>query len=324
MMETSTEKILLIGANGQLGTELTEALRNIYGNNRVVATDVQAPPDASSADGPFQILNVLDKAGLGALIRSQKITQIYHLAALLSATGEKKPMLAWELNVNGLLNVLEAARECSIRKVFWPSTIAVFGTQTPRLHTPQHTVTDPVTVYGISKLAGERWCEYYFAKYRIDVRGLRYPGLISYKNPPGGGTTDYAVEIYQQALEKGSYQCYLASDTYLPMMYMPDAIRGTLQLMEAEASRITVRSSYNIGALSFSPQDVTKSIREHIPDFAVSYQPDFRQQIAESWPQSIDDSVARRDWGWKPEYNLPQMTADILVNLRNIKEERVV
>lgn len=293
MKATSTETILVIGANGQLGTELTEALRTVYGSSRVIATDIHST-DSPGQEGPFEALDVLDKKGLGEIIRKHRITQIYHLAALLSATGEKKPMLAWEVNMNGLLNVLEAAREFSIRKLFWPSTIAVFGTHTPRERTPQHTVMDPVTVYGISKLAGERWGEYYFAKHGVDVRSLRYPGLISYKNPPGGGTTDYAIDIFGQALSTGTYQCYLAAGTYLPMMYMPDAVRATLELMAAEAGQITVRSSYNIGAMSFSPSAIAEAIQAHIPDFTVTYQPDFRQQIAESWPAAIDDSIARR------------------------------
>jgi nucleoside-diphosphate-sugar epimerase len=323
-METGTEKILVIGANGQLGTELTEALRRENGSHNVVASDLQLPTHATGEEGPFEVLNVLDSGKLGELLSRYKITQIYHLAALLSATGEKKPKLAWDLNVNGLLNVLEAAREGGIRKVFWPSTIAVFGPNTPRQHTPQHTVMDPTTIYGISKLAGERWCEYYFTKYGVDVRGLRYPGLISYKHPPGGGTTDYAVDIYQQALANGSYQCYLSENTCLPMMYMPDAVQAALQLMEADAARITIRSAYNIGAISFSPEEVAAEIKKHLPDFRIGYQPDFRQQIADSWPQSIDDSAARHDWNWQPQYDLPSMTKDILTNLKQKKNPALV
>ncbi len=323
-MGTGTEKILVIGANGQLGTELTEALRRTNGSHNVVASDLQLPTHAAGEEGPFEVLNVLDSGKLGELLSRYKITQIYHLAALLSATGEKKPKLAWDLNVNGLLNVLDAAREGGVRKVFWPSTIAVFGPNTPRQHTPQHTIMDPTTIYGISKLAGERWCEYYFTKYGVDVRGLRYPGLISYKQPPGGGTTDYAVDIYQQAVETGSYQCYLSENTYLPMMYMPDAVQAALQLMEADAGKITIRSSYNIGAISFSPEEVASEIKKHLPEFRIGYQPDFRQQIADSWPQSIDDSVARRDWGWQPQYDLPSMTKDILTNLKRKKNPALV
>lgn len=322
-MGTNTEKILVIGAQGQLGTELTEALRKVYGVQNVVAADLQATPPVTG-EGPFETLNVLDEQRLKELIHQYQITQVYHLAALLSATGEKKPRQAWDLNMNGLLNVLEAAREGSIRRVFWPSSIAVFGPHTPSQMTPQFTVTDPNTIYGISKLAGERWCEYYFAKYGVDVRSLRYPGLISYKNPPGGGTTDYAVAIYQEAVETGAYQCYLSEDTYLPMMYMPDAIRAALELMEADTGKLTVRSSYNIGAISFSPKEVAVQIREHIPAFTVTYQPDFRQQIADSWPQRVDDSTARHDWGWQPRFNLATMTEDMLTNLKRMKNPALV
>jgi len=323
-MGTGTERILIIGANGQFGTELTEALRGGYGGPQVVASDVQTPPQGAGEEGPFEIVNVLDGGRLYEIIRKYNITQVYHLAALLSATGEKKPKPAWDLNINGLLNVLDIAREGGVRKVFWPSTIAVFGPGTPRQCTPQHTVTDPNTVYGISKLAGEGWCNYYFTKYGVDVRSLRYPGLISYKHPAGGGTTDYAVDIYQQALETGRYQCYLSEDTYLPMMYMPDAVRAALELMDADATRITVRSSYNIGAVSFSPREVAAEIKKHLPGFAVQYQPDFRQQIADSWPQSIDDSIARRDWGWQPQFDLPTMTEDMLTNLKRLKKAELV
>jgi nucleoside-diphosphate-sugar epimerase len=324
IMRTGTEKILVIGANGQLGTELTEALRKVYGTANVVASDLHTLGHPAGEEGPFEILNVLDERRLREIIREYRITQVYHLAALLSAVGERKPKLAWELNVNGLLNVLETAREGTVKKVFWPSTIAVFGPNTPREHTPQHTVTDPTTIYGISKLAGERWCEYYCAKYGIDVRGLRYPGLISYKNPPGGGTTDYAVDIYLQALETGTYQCYLSENTYLPMMYMPDAVRATLELMEADTKRITIRSGYNIGAISFSPREIAAEIKKHIPQFTVGYQPDFRQQIADTWPQSIDDSTARHDWGWQPQYDLAAMTRDMLTNLKKMRKPVLV
>ncbi len=270
-MGTGKERILVIGANGQLGTELTEALRAVYGGPNVVASDVQAAPQASGEEGPFEILNVLDGPRLNDIIRSYGITQVYHLAALLSATGEKKPKMAWDLNINGLLNVLEIAREGGVRKLFWPSTIAVFGPNTPRHGTPQHTVMDPNTVYGISKLAGEGWCNYYFTKYGVDVRSLRYPGLISYKHPAGGGTTDYAVDIYQQALINGVYQCYLSEDTYLPMMYMPDAVRAALELMETDATKVTIRSSYNISAVSFSPREIAAEISKHLPQFRVHY-----------------------------------------------------
>jgi nucleoside-diphosphate-sugar epimerase len=246
----------------------------------------------------------------------QGVTQIYHLAAILSATGEKNPSLAWSLNMGGLLNVLEIAREEKLKKVYWPSSIAVFGPTSPKENCPQHTIIEPTTVYGISKYAGEFWCNYYHQRFGIDVRSLRYPGLVSYKSEPGGGTTEYAVEIYHDALETGRYKCFLKKDTYLPMMYMQDAIRATIELMEAPANKISIRTSYNVAAMSFSPQEIASEIRKHIPAFSVSYKPDYRQTIAESWPQSIDDSVARKDWKWKQEYDLSKMTSDMLENLR--------
>lgn len=309
-----TENILIIGACGQLGSELTQTLRGIYGSDHVVATDINEPLE-SIKDGPFEKLNVLDKAGLEEILRKYKITQIYNLAALLSATGEKNPMFAWELNMNGLLFSLEAARDLKISKVYWPSSIAVFGPNTPMNDTPQHTIMDPNTVYGISKLAGERWCEYFYHKFGVDVRSIRYPGLISYKTLPGGGTTDYAVDIYHKAVAGDDFKCFLSPDTILPMMYMDDAVRGTIQLMDAPAEQVKIRSSYNLAAISFNPEEIYQSILPHYPEFKISYEPDFRQKIADSWPNTIDDSAARADWGWKAEFDLAKMTQEMLSQL---------
>lgn len=304
----------MIGAGGQLGTELTEALRNRLGAQNVVSSDVRSTHSAEA--GPFEKLDVMDKEGLGRIIDKYKITQIYHLAAILSANGEKNPLFAWRLNMEGLLNVLEAAREKNLHKIYWPSSIAVFGPTTPMENTPQQTVMEPNTVYGISKQAGEQWCQYYFEKFGVDVRSIRYPGLIGYKALPGGGTTDYAVDIYHQALKQNAYTCFLREDSYLPMMYMPDAVRGTLELMDAEADNLTIRTSYNLNGISFSPKEMTAAIQKHIPGFTIGYAPDFRQAIADSWPDAVDDSVARRDWNWKPEYDLDRMTEDMLANLQ--------
>jgi nucleoside-diphosphate-sugar epimerase len=308
------EKILVIGASGQIGVELTLALRNIYGNSRVIASDLREENPLLAGTGPYVSLDVMNKEMLHVQVIRQNITQIYLLAAMLSATGEKNPHLAWHLNMQGLLNVLDIAREEKLSKVYWPSSIAVFGPTSPRRLCPQHTVIEPTTVYGISKYAGEFWCNYYHKRYGVDVRSLRYPGLISYKSLPGGGTTDYAVEIYQEALLHGKYNCYLSSDTYLPMMYMPDALRATLELMEAPAESISIRTSYNIAGMSFSPAEIGASIQKHLPDFDLQYKPDYRQTIADSWPQSIDDSVARNDWGWQPAYDIDKMTVDMLNN----------
>ncbi|MCU0404652.1 MAG: NAD-dependent epimerase/dehydratase family protein [Chitinophagaceae bacterium] len=309
------EKILVIGASGQIGVELTLALREIYGNNNVIASDLREQNPLLEGTGPYVALDVMNKEMLHVQVIRQGITQIYLLAAILSATGEKNPGLAWHLNMQGLLNVLDIAREEHLHKVYWPSSIAVFGPTSPRKDCPQQTIIEPVTVYGISKYAGEFWCNYYFQRFGIDVRSLRYPGLISYKSAPGGGTTDYAVEIFHEALEEKKYECFLKEDTYLPMMYMPDAIRATIELMEAPAENIKVRHSYNISGMSFSPAEIAASIQKHIPDFTISYQPDYRQAIADGWPQSINDDVARADWGWKEEYNLDKMTEDMLMNL---------
>jgi nucleoside-diphosphate-sugar epimerase len=310
------EKILVIGASGQIGVELTLALRKIYGNNNVIASDLREQNPLLEGTGPYVALDVMNKEMLHVQVIRQGITQIYLLAAILSATGEKNPNLAWHLNMQGLLNVLDIAREEKLHKVYWPSSIAVFGPTSPKQNCPQQTIIEPVTVYGISKYAGEFWCNYYFQRYGVDVRSLRYPGLISYKSAPGGGTTDYAVEIFLEALEEKKYECFLQEETYLPMMYMPDAIRATIELMEAPAHAINIRHSYNLGGMSFSPQEIAASIREHIPEFTITYKPDYRQQIADGWPQSIDDSVARADWGWKEEYNLKSMTKDMLENLK--------
>lgn len=313
----ANERILVIGASGQIGVELTLALRSVYGNNQVVAADLREMNPLLEGTGPYVSLDVMNKEMLHVQVIRQNITQIYLLAAILSATGEKNPALAWNLNMQGLLNVLEIAREEKLQKVYWPSSIAVFGPTSPKQHCPQHTIIEPTTVYGISKYAGEFWCSYYHQRFGVDVRSLRYPGLISYKSAPGGGTTDYAVDIYHQALNKGSYTCFLKKDTHLPMMYMPDAIRATMELMEAPADRIKIRTSYNLSAMSFSPAEIADSIRVHQPDFKIDYQPDFRQAIADSWPQSIDDAPARADWGWKEEYNLAAMTADMLKQLKH-------
>ena len=310
------EKILVIGASGQIGVELTLALRNIYGNANVIASDLREENPLLSGTGPYVSMDVMNKEMLHVQVIRQGITQIYLLAAILSATGEKNPNLAWNLNMTSLLNVLDIAREEKLSKVYWPSSIAVFGPTSPKEFCPQQTIIEPTTVYGISKYAGEFWCNYYFQRYGVDVRSLRYPGLISYKSAPGGGTTDYAVEIYHEALHQNKYTSFLSADTYLPMMYMPDAIRATMELMEAPADSISVRTSYNISAMSFSPADIGASIKKHIPDFSMQYSPDYRQKIAESWPKSIDDTVARRDWGWKEEYHLDKMTEDMLINLR--------
>lgn len=309
------EKILVIGASGQIGVELTLALRKIYGNANVVASDLREQNPLLEGTGPYVSLDVMNKEMLHVQVIRQNITQIYLLAAILSATGEKNPNLAWSLNMQSLLNVLDIAREENLHKVYWPSSIAVFGPTSPRQNCPQATVIEPVTVYGISKFAGEFWCNYYNRRYGVDVRSLRYPGLISYKSAPGGGTTDYAIEIFHEALEEKKYECFLREDTYLPMMYMPDAIRATIELMEADAAKISTRTSYNISGMSFSPKEIAAEIKKHIPEFSISYKPDYRQAIADSWPQSIDDSVARNDWNWKEEFALERMVKDMLDNL---------
>jgi nucleoside-diphosphate-sugar epimerase len=310
------EKILIIGAAGQIGSELTLALRESYGNDNVYATDIKQPPKDIVESGPFQMLDVLDNKALIHFVIRNKITQIYHLAAVLSGNAEKLPLQAWDINMRGLLNVLDLAREDSVSKIFWPSSIAVFGHTTPKVMTPQTTIMEPNTVYGITKVAGERWCEYYYNRYKVDVRSLRYPGLISYKTEAGGGTTDYAVEIFYEAIRSKKYECFLNEDAALPMMFMPDAIKATIHLMEIDSDKLSLRSSYNVGGISFTPKELAVEIKKHIPDFEIIYKPDFRQKIAESWPKSIDDSVARKDWGLKMKYLLPEMTEIMLKEIR--------
>lgn len=313
-----SEKILVIGSSGQIGTELVAELRTIYGQNNVVASDIK-PADADQlAKGPYEVVDALDKDKIFEIVKRHGITQVYLLAALLSATAEQKPMFGWKLNMESLFHVLELGREKHIKKIYWPSSIAVFGLTTPRENTPQFTVIEPTTVYGISKQAGERWCEWYFNKHGVDTRSLRYPGLIGWKSAPGGGTTDYAVHIYHEALKNKKYTSFLDADTTLPMMYMPDAIRATIEIMDAPAEKIKFRGGYNLAGMSFNPEQIAASIRKFIPEFTIDYAPDFRQKIADSWPQSIDDQVARQDWGWAPQYDLEGMTKDMLVNLKNL------
>ncbi|RFZ91731.1 NAD-dependent epimerase/dehydratase family protein [Mucilaginibacter conchicola] len=314
-----TEKIFVIGANGQIGTELVAALRKIHGAENVIASDINSPNYALRNTGPFEYANVLDKENLHHLFDKHRPTQVYLLAAILSAVGEQKPKMAWDLNMTGLLHVLDFAVEFKVQKVFWPSSIAVFGPHSPQHNTPQYCVMDPNTVYGFSKLAGERWCEYYFEKYGLDVRSLRYPGLIGWRANPGGGTTDYAVHIFHEALKHGKYQGFLSAQTALPMMYMDDAIRATLTLMDAPAEQITIRSSYNLAGISFTPEEIAAEVKKLIPNFEMSYaESDPRQAIADSWPKSIDDSQAQQDWGWQLEYDLPKITEDMLTNLKSV------
>lgn len=312
------EKILVIGASGQIGVELTLALRKIYGNNNVIASDLREENSLLKGTGPYVSLDVMNKEMLHVQVIRQGITQVYLLAAILSATGEKNPHLAWSLNMQSLLNVLDIAKEEHLHKIYWPSSIAVFGPTSPKKNCPQQTIIEPITVYGISKYAGEFWCNYFFQRYKVDVRSLRYPGLISYKSEPGGGTTDYAVEIFHAAKDNEVYECFLKQDTYLPMMYMPDAIRATIELMEADAGKISIRTSYNLSGMSFSPKEITSAIQKHKPSFETNYNPDYRQAIAESWPQSIDDKVAQSDWGWSADYDLERMVTDMLENLSNV------
>jgi len=313
------EKILVIGANGQIGTELVTALRGIHGSAGVIACDINSPIYAIRNNGPFEYANVLDKENLHQIFNKHQPTQVYLLAAMLSAVGEQKPKLAWDLNMTGLLNILDFAVEFKVAKVFWPSSIAVFGPHSPQYNTPQFCVMDPNTVYGFSKLAGERWCEYYHAKYGVDVRSIRYPGLIGWRANPGGGTTDYAVHIFHEAIKTGKYQSFLSEDTALPMMYMDDAIRATLELMDAPAESLSTRAGYNLGGISFTPRTLAQEIKKHMPNFEISYADnDPRQQIADSWPKSIDDSTAQNDWGWKMEFDLAKMTEDMLTNLKQV------
>lgn len=311
-----SKTILIIGACGQIGTELTYTLRNKYGAENVVASDIREGNEALLESGPFEILDATDYDAMEEIVAYWEIDEVYLMAAMLSATAEKFPMRAWNLNMNSLFNVLNLAKEKKIEKLFWPSSIAVFGPNTPKNNTPQSTIMEPSTVYGISKQAGERWCEYYHQKFGVDVRSLRYPGLISWKTMPGGGTTDYAVEIYHKALSNGNYTCFLKPDTKLPMMFMDDAIRATLALMESDTNSLKVRSSYNLAAMSFSPEEVFKSIQKQIPNFRIQYEPDFRQAIADSWPSSIDDAAARKDWNWQAQFDLEKTTGEMLKNLK--------
>ncbi len=309
------KSILIIGACGQIGTELTYALREKYSNEQVIASDIREGNEALMNSGPFEILDATNYDALEEVIAYYEINEVYLMAAMLSATAEKFPMRAWNLNMNSLFNVLNLAKEKKIDKIFWPSSIAVFGLNTPKNNTPQSTVMEPSTVYGISKQSGERWCNYYFTKYGVDVRSLRYPGLISWKTFPGGGTTDYAVEIYHEALSNKQYTCFLDKDTRLPMMFMDDAIRATIAIMESKAKKLTIRSSYNLGAMSFTPAEIAESIKTHIPDFNINFKPDFRQEIADSWPSSVDDSSAQNDWDWSPNFDLEKTTKTMLKNL---------
>ena len=311
-----TTKILIIGACGQIGTELTTQLRLQYGVENVVASDIRKLNNDIVNTGIFEVVNALDYNQIEHLIEKYQITDVYLMAALLSATAEKNPAFAWDLNMNSLFHVLNLAKAGKIKKIFWPSSIAVFGPTTPRENTPQYTIMEPTTVYGISKQTGERWCEYYHHQYGVDVRSIRYPGLISWTSEPGGGTTDYAVDIYHKALEDGNYECFLSDDSKLPMMYMEDAIRATIKIMQADAEAIKIRSSYNLAGISFTPAEIAAEIAKHIPDFTISYKPDFRQKIADSWPASIDDTSARTDWGWNHRYDLASMTQVMLENLR--------
>lgn len=314
-------KILIIGACGQIGTELTKKLRKEYGTNNVIASDVRKTDPEFVSSGPFEVVNALDFNQIEHTIEKHGVTDVYLMAALLSATAEKNPAFAWDLNMNSLFHVLNLAKAGKIKKIFWPSSIAVFGPTTPKQNTPQYTVMEPSTVYGISKQSGERWCEYYHNIYGVDVRSIRYPGLISWSTPPGGGTTDYAVDIYHKALENGNYTCFLSEDTRLPMMYMDDAIRATIEIMKAPAENIKIRSSYNLSAMDFTPREITAAIQQQLPEFTISYEPDFRQKIADSWPQSIDDSSARADWGWNHDFNLQSMTTDMLAHLSELKAQ---
>lgn len=309
-------KILIIGACGQIGTELTQKLRSIYGNDNVIASDIRKLNNDIVNNGIFEVVNALDYNQIEHLIEQYQITDVYLMAALLSATAEKNPAFAWDLNMNSLFHVLNLAKAKKIKKIFWPSSIAVFGPTTPRDHTPQYTIMEPTTVYGISKQTGERWCEYYHNVYGVDVRSIRYPGLISWSTEPGGGTTDYAVDIYHKALKEGKYECFLSENTALPMMYMDDAIRATVEIMQAPSESIKIRSSYNLSGVSFTPNQIAAEIKKHIPTFSISYKPDFRQKIADSWPASIDDSFARDDWNWKHKFDLASMTNEMLENLK--------
>ena len=309
-------KILIIGACGQIGTELTQKLRAIYGVENVIASDIRKLNIDVVNSGPFEVVNALDFNQIEHLVEIHKIDEVYLMAALLSATAEKNPAFAWDLNMNSLFHVLNLAKAGKIKKIFWPSSIAVFGPTTPRENTPQYTIMEPSTVYGISKQSGERWCEYYHKIFGVDVRSIRYPGLISWSSPPGGGTTDYAVDIFYKALSEKKYECFLSSETKMPMMYMDDAIAATIQIMQAPAEQVKIRSSYNLAAMSFTPTEIATEIKKHISDFNITYNPDFRQNIADSWPATIDDSSARKDWGWNHKFDIESMTIDMIEHLK--------
>jgi len=310
------KRILIIGASGQIGNELTMYLRNMYSNQNVIASDIREASSIVMESGPFEILDAMNYPAIEKIVTNYNITDVYLMAAMLSATAEKYPIKGWDLNMTSLFNVLNLAKDKKIEKVFWPSSIAVFGPTTPKTNTPQHTIMEPATVYGISKQTGERWCEYYHKRYGVDVRSIRYPGLISYKTPPGGGTTDYAIEIFHKALKDKKYTCFLTAQTALPMMFMDDAINATVNIMLAPPQKIKIRNAYNLAALSFNPQELAASIQKHIPDFTINYKPDFRQAIADSWPASIDDAVARKDWGWQHTIDLDKMTKIMIDNLK--------
>ena len=310
------KKILVIGSNGQIGTELVLSLRERYGNEAVFAADLSESCPAIIINGPYVQLDVLQKEAIREYIITNEIKEVYLLAALLSATAEKNPDFAWKLNMEGLFTILDLAKEKHIDKIFWPSSIAVFGPTTPADKTPQYTIMEPSTVYGISKLAGERWCEYYHNKHQVDVRSLRYPGLISYKSPPGGGTTDYAIDIFHKATAGVDYDCFLNEKSALPMLFMDDAIRATIELMEAPSEQIKIRSSYNLAGVSFTPKELSEAIKKQLPDFKITYNPDFRQAIADSWPNSIDDAITEQHWGWKPRFNLPKIVDEMIKNIK--------
>ena len=316
-----SETILIIGASGQIGNELTQALRAQYGNHQVIASDIREGDEAMMRSGPFEIMDATDKKGILSIVKKYKVTQVYLLAAMLSVTAEEHPKKAWDLNMNSLLGVLDLAKEKHIKQVYWPSSIAVFGPTTPKKNTPQKTIMEPSTVYGISKLSGEFWCNYYHEKYGVDVRSIRYPGIISWKTKPGGGTTDYAIDIYFKALKEGVYECFLSQKTRLPMMYMDDAVAATIQLMQAKPADVKLRTGYNLAAIDFTPAEMALEIKKHLPDFKILYKPDFRQEIAASWPSSIDDSEARKDWNWKHQFDLAAITKEML---ENIKTESIV
>jgi nucleoside-diphosphate-sugar epimerase len=313
IMSGKTKKILVTGALGQIGSSLIPALRERYGSGNVIAMDKRTPDESFTKYGPFETADATDMEAMRGLVEKYHIDTVYHLVAILSASGEKNPDLAWSVNMESLKNVLDLAKERKMR-VFWPSSIAAFGPTTPK-NAPQSAIMEPSTMYGITKLSGELLCHYYFSKYSVDVRSLRYPGLISYKALPGGGTTDYAVEIFHEALKHGKYKCFLSCDCILPMMYMPDAVRATMEIMEAPQSKIKVRTSYNLAAMSFSPKELADEIKKHVPGLTCTYEPDFHQPIADSWPRVIDDSSARKDWGWKHRYGLAEMTKDMLEKL---------